>query len=313
MSFQKMNAPKYPPRHWALVGYPGSGKSTFSTQLRGPYVVIDADQRYSEVLHLAAQDVYPVSNIAYEHADPHAIAKRLQENMPEAMRAPERIGTIIIDSLTAIIAPRVTKAIVEKQEGEVKNLYAAFKDKAMAMRELQDAVTRWGTDTLWIYHLNDASDAEGKTRTKATVSALELVRLTRSINMQMQIVTDEKTKTRGVTIIWSRRGRDGMTLWDESGTWKDMPARIEAAVYDGLTQKDMDRIEASTPEVFASHEVAIDWAMEQGAFGVINHAQNAYKKLLREAQPKDMRAMTPLWIADVQHRIAVKANGDSDE
>lgn len=303
MPFTKMTKAKYPPRLWALVGYPGSGKSTFSTKMRGPFVVIDADHRYDEVLSLVTHDVFPISDIAVEHTEPHQIAKRLKENMPGVT-----IGTIIVDSLTAIIAPFVVNAMVEKEKGEQKNLMSGFKDKALAMRELQDAITRWGTDVLWIYHLNDARDAKGNEHTKATVSALELVRLTRSINMQLEVV--QESERIGIRIAWARRGRANITLWDESGEWKNMPERIEEAAYGGLSDEDMDRIEMSTPAVFASHEVAVEWSMQQGAFENINHAQNAYKKLLREAQPKDLRAMTPLWIADVQHRLAVKENGE---
>ena len=33
MAFKKMQKPKYPPRHWSLVGYPGSGKSTLANAL----------------------------------------------------------------------------------------------------------------------------------------------------------------------------------------------------------------------------------------------------------------------------------------
>ena len=57
MAFKKMVKPQYPPRHWSLVGYPGSGKSTFAAQMRGPKVVIDADHRFTEVLELAQEDV----------------------------------------------------------------------------------------------------------------------------------------------------------------------------------------------------------------------------------------------------------------
>ena len=296
MPFQKMTKQQYPPRHWAIVGYPGAGKSTFATQMRGPLVVVDSDQRFDEVLPLAAQDVFRVSDIGSENTDPHIIAKLLDANMPGT-----NAGTIVVDSLTAIIAPRVTSAIVAKERGEVKSLGAAFKDKAMAMRELQDAVTRWGTDTLWIYHLQDGRDDKGNAHTRATVSALELVRLTRSINMQLEIVRDGDR--RGIKVVWARRGREGATVWDESGTWQDMPARIEAAVYDGLSTADMDRKETAAPEVFASPEIAIDWAIAQGAFDNIQHARNAYEKLKREAQPKSAREMTALWTADVARRL----------
>src|SRR5262245_1397551 len=98
MPFSKMTLSKYPPRLWALVGYPGSGKSTFATRMRGPFVVIDADQRFDEVLPLTQEDVFPVSDIPVEHTEPHAIAACLNQNMPGT-----RVGTILIDSLTAIL------------------------------------------------------------------------------------------------------------------------------------------------------------------------------------------------------------------
>lgn len=302
MPFKKMEFRSRPPRHWALVGYPRDGKSTFAAQMQSPLVVIDADQRFSEVLPLVQGDVYPVSDIPAEHTDPHAIAQRLNENMPGA-----QVGTIVIDSLTAILAPRVVSAMVAKERGEVKSLGAAFKDKALAMRELQDAVTRWGSATLWIYHLHDARDDKGNAQTRATVSALELVRLTRSINMQLQVVRDGDK--RGIKIVWCRRGRDGITLWDESSEWKNMPERIEAAAYDGLTQSDMERKEMSAPEMFPSPEAAIAWSIEQGAFDNDVHAHNAYEKVKRKAQPKSAREMAALWVADVQRRIAEKTSG----
>lgn len=302
MSFVKMIKPKHPPRHWSVVGYPGAGKSTFATQMKTPLVVVDADQRFSEVLPLVNGDVFRVSDIGEENTDPHIIARRLNENMSGLA-----VGTIVVDSLTAIITPRVVAAIVAKERGEIKSLGAAFKDKAMAMRELQDAVTRFGTDTLWIFHLHDARDDKGNAQTKATVSALELVRLTRSINMQLQVVTDGSK--RGIKIVWCRSGRDGMTLWDDSGKWIWMPERIEAAAYDGLSQEDMDRKEVSAPEMFPSPEVAIAWGIEQGAFDNEAHARNAYEKIKREQNPQNARHMASLWAADVQRRLAEKQNG----
>lgn len=304
MPFKPLTKSKYPRRLWSLVGYPASGKSTFAMRMQGPFVVIDADHRIDEVAQLTTEDIYPVSEIGVEHTEPHAIAKRLDENMPQT-----RVGTILVDSLTTIIAPRVTNAINAKAEGELGNLYAGFKDKALAMRELQDAVTKWDTDVLWVYHLDDAFDAQGKEHTKATISPRELVRLTRSINMQLEVVVDEKAHKRGIKIVWTRRGRSDITLWDDSGVWKNMPEKIEAAAYDGLTQADMERIELSAPETFPSPAVAVAWAVTQGAFENETHAANAYDKVKREANPKSAREMTALWIADVQHRISEKTNG----
>lgn len=308
MAFKKMEARKYPPRLWGLKGYPSGGKSTFSAQMRGPQLVIDADHRYSEVLHLAGE-VYALSDVPEDNVDADRIAARLMENMPNS-----GIRTIIVDSLTAIIAPLVVQAMVDKDEGRNENLAAAFRTKALAMRQLQDAVTRWGTDALWIYHLQDARDAKGKEVVKATVSAMELVRLTRSMNLQLEIVQAEGR--RGVKIVWARRGRSGITLWDESGAWIGMPEKIEAAAYDGLSEAEQDLIEQDPPQVFQTPEVAIDWAFRKHAFRSLEHAKNAYEKLKREKTPKTAKEMRDLWVADIERRLAEKsvgANGSTDQ
>lgn len=308
MSFKKMQARKYPPRLWALVGYPGSGKSTFAAKMNSPMLVIDADHRFGEVMHLA-QDVLQLSETKSDQTDADRITALLNANMPGSA-----VGTIVVDSLTAIIAPLVTQAIIDKDAGREKNLYAAFRAKALAMRQLQDAVTRWGTDVLWIYHLNDARDAKGNELTKATISATELVRLTRSINAQLKIVEDKTPQgnpMRGIKVVWSRRGREGMTLWDTTGTWQGMPAELEAEMYDGLSEAEQNRKENAKPEVFASPEIAIAWAMEQGAFNEIAHARNAYEKVKREFNPQNAREMASFWIADVQSRVNDKVPAQS--
>ncbi len=306
MAFKKMTKQTYPPRLWALVGYPGSGKSTFATQMAGPVLVVDADHRFDEVLDLATGPVYELSNSPADNVDADRIAAILQENMPGS-----GVKTIVVDSLTAIITPIVTQARVYKDAGRVKNLAAAFRVKALAMRQLQDGVTRWGCDTLWIYHLNDARDAKGRALTRATVSQTELARLTRSINLQLEIV-DGGNGRRGVKVVWARRGRSGMTIWDDdiTGYWQGMPERIEAEVYDGLSKADQAEIEQQIPDVFPNAETAIAWGIEQGAFGddgALPHARNAYNKLKREQQPQTAREMAALWAADVRGRL--KANG----
>jgi len=307
MAFKKMTRTKYPPRLWAMVGYPGSGKSCFATQMRGPLLVVDADHRFTEVVGLAGtRDVYELSDVATDNTDPDRVAAILAENMPSS-----DVATIVVDSLTAIITPLVVQAMVDKDAGREKNLAAAFRGKALAMRQLQDAVTRWGTDVLWVYHLMDARNGQGQALVRATVSQTELARLTRSINMQLEII--QNGDRRGVKVVWARRGRSGMTLWDETGTWAGMPEKIEAAVYDGLTEADQERIEQEVPEVFPNPETAISWGFERGAFRALQHARNAYEKLKREARPKDAKEMARLWVADVQARLmAGNGNGNGD-
>lgn len=320
MSFKKMTKPEYPPRLWSLVGYPGSGKSTFATQMRGPILVVDADHRFAEVLALAPGDVYELSGTPADNVDPDRVAAILAEHMPNA-----DVATIVIDSLTAIITPLVVQAMVDKDAGRSTNLAAGFRHKALAMRQLQDAVTRWGCDVLWIYHLMDARDEKAKEVVKATVSATERARLVRSINMQLELVQlpggpapqGSRGKgdgdRRGVKVVWARRGRSGLVLWDETGAWAGMPERIEQAVYGGLTVEDQDQIEQEhalagpgTPAVFPNPETAIGWAFEQGAFEALPHARNAYEKLKRKKRPANAQEMATLWIAEVQARLAAK-------
>lgn len=225
MAFKKFQKKKYPPRFWALVGYPGAGKSTFATQMKAPLLAIDADNRFGEVVNLIQGDSYQFSDRPEDNADPARITQLLNENMAGA-----GIETIVIDSLTAIITPLIVQAMTDNQAGVNKNRIAAFQKKALAMRQLQDTITKWGCDTLWIYHLQNAMDAKAEAITRTTLPQTERERLYRSLNLELHLIQEDNK--RGVTIAWARRGRSGITLWDESGTWAGMPERIEAAVYD---------------------------------------------------------------------------------
>ena len=102
-----------------------------------------------------------------------------------------------------------------------------------------------------------------------------------------------------------------MTLWDDTGTWEGMPEKVEAAVYDGLTEADQERIEHEAPDTFPNPETATAWGFEQGVFKDMVHARNAYDKLKQEAQPKTAEEMAGLWVADVQARVlAVEPEGN---
>lgn len=300
MAFKKMIRPKYPPRLWSLVGYPGSGKSTFAAQLRGPILVVDADQRFSEVLDDTDNEVFELSETKADNVSPDRITELLNKNMPST-----DVGTIVVDSLTAIITPLVVQAMIDREEGRNKNLSAGFKNKALAMRQIQDAVTRWGTDVLWIYHLQKSRDEKAKEIERATVTQTELSRLTRSINANMQIV--QEGDKRGIHVVWARRGRSGMTIWDDSGMWKGMPDKLEAAMYDGLSKAEQDALEQSTPMTFTGPEHAISWAVEQGAYDTVEKARAAYERVKREGKPRNAKEMAALWVEDATTAIAAAA------
>lgn len=298
MPFPKKQIPIYPRRYWELVSRAGAGKSTFLTQMRSPLLPIDADHRIDEVAYLNP-NMLELSAVASDHNNPSRIAEILNQNMPGA-----QVGTIAVDSLTAIIAPLVTKAMNDKDEGKSKNLYAGFKAKAQAMRTLQDAVTKWGCDVLWIYHTEERRDADGNLHTRDTISKTEIAGLMRSINLRLEIVIDDKTQKRGIKVRWARRGRSGMTLWDDTGKWLGMPEKIEAAVYDGLSVAEQDAIEKTLPQSFPDDASAIAWGLEQGAFTALAHARNAYEKLVRDHDGDNLEGedKSALWIADVAAR-----------
>jgi hypothetical protein len=294
MAFKRMEQTKYPPRLWSLVGYPGSGKSTFAAQMHAPLLVVDSDHRFGEVLPVAMGDILQLSENPADQVDPSRIADLLAAGMPGS-----GVRTIVVDSLTTIISPLVTRAIADKAAGRTKSLAAGFLCKAMAMRELQDAVTRWGCDCLWIWHLQAARDEQAKEIVKATLSLTERARLMRSLNLALELVQDGDR--RGVKIVWARQGQAGQVLWDEQGYWRGMPECIEENVYDGQASE-------PAPAVFPNVEAAIDWALEQGAFGkesgALQHARNAYNKLKKEAAPKTACEMASLWRTAVARRLA---------
>ncbi len=87
-----------------------------------------------------------------------------------------------------------------------------------------------------------------------------------------------------------------------------MPEMIEAAVYDGLSEADMDRLEAEPPDIFPSPVEAIRWGMDQmnvngqPVFKDEAHAQNAYEKVRREKRPQSAREMRDAWVEEVEAR-----------
>lgn len=297
MAFRKLEPTRYPPRQWAIVGAPSSGKSTFAAQMTGPLLVIDSDHRFQEVGRLAAGDIFTLDGAGN---DAELIARDLNENM-----AGSGVNTVIIDSLTAIITPLITQAVMDNDSGRSKNKMAPYKAKALALRLLQDTVTAWGTDTLWIYHTRQGLDGHAREVESTTISAVDLARLRRSLNMALRVIAHGDK--RGIVVDWARRGRSGMTLWDDTGAWRGMPERIEAAVYDGLTASEQEALEKAIPTKFSGPNAAIAWGFEMRAFRDAVHAANAYEKVKSDHQPKTAAEMWELWIADVMARGKVDA------
>lgn len=302
MAFPTLTPNRYPPRLWAIAGYPNTGKSWFAAQMRGPILAIDADHRFVEVVPLVSDPVHYLSDDPRDHFDTDRIAAILTRDMPGA-----GISTIVVDSLTAVLAPVITRAMQDKEHGREKNLAAAWRRKALAMRQLQDAVTCWGTDVLWVYHLVEAGDARGKMRERTTIPQTELKRLERCLNLQLETV--RQGARWGIKVVWARRGRSGMTLWDDTGTWAVMPARIEAAVYDNIASGVHGGTEEDAIEAFPSREAAIEWGHAQGVFSTHDEARLAYDRIKQEKNPRNAREMAVLWKAEVGTRSKSPSEG----
>lgn len=298
--FREIKESNYPRRQWSLCGYPDSGKSTFAARMADVMLVIDADQRFDMVSGLVSGIAY-TSDDARENVLVGEIVRNLHEAMPADM--PD-VQLIVVDSLTTIIAPLVAGAVLGNMHGENKNRSAAFVEKAATMRVLQDAVTRWGTDTLWIYHLQDGRDENGRKHTTTSIPPTELARLQRSLNASLRIVLDKAGK-RGIFVEWARAGRAGMTLWDDSGSWVDMPAKLEAAMYDGLKAGEVQ------PTSFANPRQAMAWAVQRGAYADEKAAKEGYEAVKAAGSPQNASEMWALWIAHVAARLATDAGSAS--
>ncbi len=265
--------------------------------MAGPILAIDADHRFMEVARLAKDEIYQLSDKAEDNVDAERIAVLLKENMKGS-----DVKTVVIDSLTSILTPLIVEAIMANDAGRNKNRVASFKDKALCMRLLQDSITGWGVDTLWIYHLRSGLDGQAREVESSTISVVELARLRRSLNVQLRII--EQDDRRGIHVDWARRGRSGMTLWDDTGYWLGMPEKIETAVYGGLTAEQMANMEGATPTAFSGPEDAIAFGVEQGCFRDAVHAKNAYEKCKTERKPKTAGEMWAAWISEVERRVA---------
>lgn len=294
MGFKEMVAPKFPPRQWAIYGDPGSGKSHFASQMKTPALVIDSDARFAEQLRNAAGQIYKLSDEHTDNLDSDSIARLLKKNMPGS-----GVRTIVVDSLTAILKPIINAAMSDIEHERVKNGVAAFKGKAAAMSQIQDAVSGWGVDSLWIWHTHESRNAQAKLVQRASIPDTELVRLRRSLNAILKLEVDANG-TRSVLVEWARNGKSGIRLTDNVGGWKGMPEELEMYMYaDGIKEE-------SAPALFSGPVEAVAWGFEQGCFNAPQHSQNAYDKLKAEKKPKTAAEMAALWREEVAKRVVEK-------
>jgi hypothetical protein len=294
--FKRMEAPKYPPRQWAVYGDAGSGKSHLAAQMKAPALVIDADARFTEQLKNATGEIFQLSDDHAANTDPNQIVTLLKDNLPDS-----GVRTIVVDSLTAIMRPIINQGLVDAETA--KNKIGVWRDKALAMSRMQDAVSSSGCDSLWIWHTHTTRDASAKVIQRASIPDTELQRLRRSLNAILRIDVEADGR-RSILVEWARNGKSGIRLYDDAGGWRGMPERIEAAIYaEGVKEVE------GTPATFANPGMAIAWGNEQGCFRDIRHAQHAYGKCKREATPKTAAEMRDAWVADVERRVLAKAAG----
>jgi hypothetical protein len=171
---------------------------------------------------------------------------------------------------------------------------------------LQDTLTGTGCDVAWIYHIYEGRDSRAQVQERTSITELELSRVMRSANMRIRI--DRQGSVFSATVVWARSGRYGITIQDESGHWEGMPEKIEAAVYDGLSESEQAQIASDPPDVFPGPAEAIAWGMTQTTddgepvFRDEAHAQNAYQLIRTVRQPGTAQEMRDTWVAEVGAR-----------
>lgn len=294
-----------------LVAYPEAGKTTFAAQFvpQGKIgVVIDADGRFDEVV-APGMNFHPLSDEPSDNLDPKRIHDIVKRSMPN-----KDVGLFVVDSVTAIIEPIILNIQREVEEGKSKGA-RGYKEKADAMKYLQAGLSPWGVDVIYIYHYRDRGNAQGTIEKTTSITTLELARLYRNINIKCEIILDKNGK-RGVKVLEARGGRTGMTLWDDSGKWENIRARLEEAVWGGLTKEEQDKLVKEDSTNFTTPTQAVGWAwtysQEHGEFFKdAKHAENAYnelKKVLFEELKQELTApiMYEAWRQEVYKRETEK-------
>ena len=159
--------------------------------------------------------------------------------------------------------------------------------KSDAMKKIRHAVTKWGSETFWVYHKVEYFDKNQKgdyeIKEKSYLSDIEFGRLGRDITISLEVIKDDNDR-RGVYVKEARRGRTGITIWDDSGTWENIRERIINGVWGGLTKQEQDVIEETLPTSFDSSAEAIRWAVTKypQLWGDENHTKNSLNKLYKE-------------------------------
>lgn len=294
-----------------LSAYQNTGKTTFASRMLPPGkagLVVDADQRFNEVVS-PELEFYPLSDTPHHMIEPEKIYEIMSREMPK----PNNIGLAVIDSLTNIITKIILQIQSDVEKGQSSGA-RGYKKKADAMKWLNAAFLPWNIDVIWIFHTRDYGDASGKAKVGKSVTKLELERLWQNINIECEIIVDEKTQKRGLKVIYARGGRSGFTIWDDSGSWEGIRERLLQEVWGGLTKEEQTVLLEKKDGSFSSSVEAVAWAVEQGAFndveenGRVSKAQNSMKKLYKELKDElgdefSQEVLYAAWVDKVQEKL----------
>lgn len=333
MAIKKLTADTKPPRRWAIIAFPCTGKSTFATRMRGPLVVADIDGRFSEVHTLAGEGNVGVIHLdAKDSGDANVWAEQIERDI-----AGQKFGTMVADSITPVIEPLLYD-VAEESDPKARNKLLLH--KAATANRFFNALVRHGNDVLLVWHLKGTM-VNGQGGVRTTLSNTETERLRMHLNAILEIEIDEKTGKRGIFIAWARNGRDKHTIWDESGSWVNMPEQIEAHIYGSpaaIVTTSVSNLAAQDPVLtpvakapvkpvaapapaaqvvvppvaapavsepaplpvapvvnFSNRDGALAWAVKEKAFTGMKEALVAYDKLKKEKGPKSAGDMFQLW------------------
>lgn len=299
-------------RKWGLIAPPNGGKSTFLTAMRLPLLLADKDGRGGELAFIV-DNVHSLTDDPDVLNDPDVLSDYITTIGGQAQY---RKGTVAIDSMTAIIEPIVDRIMAANDKGENSNRMGAFRPKALAMRQLTNALVAAGGDFVIIYHTRTSSMAKGnqvETVERASLSALEEARMFKVLNAIIQL--GEDSKGRFAQIRDCRVGSAvGQKFYDTEGFWRGVPEKIDAHI------EQCKRNEVAAGEsvvVFGSKAAALAWGFEQGVFADEAAAQNSFNKLKRELEAKAKENGTKLtsgvmfaeWRKKVMAKVDEKAAG----
>lgn len=219
------------PRHWALIGRRSSGKSTFLTAMAQKILVIDLEGRAREIEGVNGAQVMTL-DLPDRH-DAFQISREIGANAQEIHQ--QDIRLIGVDSLTTILKRDNAAAMTTNQRGLLKNSAAAFVDKSLNLRLIQESAVSLGLDIALIWHLEEGRDSRGQTKVDQTVGPMERERLRRSLNAA--IVLEHKNGRRTARISWSRsfgNTLQAVQVEDTLGFWKGVPEQLDLLLQHGL-------------------------------------------------------------------------------